>query len=102
MTKHFEAHLYARYPVEERPSHLRDLPSAKTYDRSLWRALYTAYRLRWYLAGFLRLIAAVTPILAALVTRAFLTWLTAAHAWQSSTEAQRHQVCYMYKRSTKY
>lgn len=93
MTAEFEAHLYARYPPEERPPRLRHLssPSGK-HDRSLLRAVHAAYWKRIWIAGSLRFIAALTPTFSAFVTRALLSWLTSAHAWHTTDSDRRNEV----------
>jgi hypothetical protein len=93
MTAEFEAKLYSRYPPEERPPKLRSMPSSTNkYDRSLLRAIHAAYWRRFWIAGFLRCVAAVTPTFSAFITRAILSWLTSVHTFHTANDADRAQV----------
>jgi ATP-binding cassette, subfamily C (CFTR/MRP), member 1 len=93
MTTEFEAKLYSRYPPEERPPKLRHMPSSTNkYDRSVLRAIHAAYWKRFWIAGFLRCIAAVTPTFSAFITRAILSWLTSVHTFHTAKDADRAQV----------
>jgi hypothetical protein len=97
VSQSFEHQLYSRYPPEERPPHLREaLPSRKKFDRSLIWSIHATYWRRWWLAGFMRLVASVGPTLTALVTRELLAWLSASHAWHRADDETRQQVCFLY------
>lgn len=59
------------------------------HDSSLLRALHTTFWLRWWGAGFLKLLADTLKTTTPLLNKVILTWLTNSYYYYRLTEAER-------------
>ncbi|KAJ8496778.1 hypothetical protein ONZ45_g12317 [Pleurotus djamor] len=84
LTQRVEQEFYRRCAPEQRPTFFTESTNAKALkkpDNSLFKALHSAFLVRWWIAGFFYLASETLRTTTPLVTREFLTWLTESYVY---------------------
>lgn len=75
---------------EQKPKQFEtDSAGQKIYDSSLAKALHRTFFLRWWTAGFLKLVADTLKTTTPLVNKVILTWLTEAYIYHRLSDDQK-------------